>query len=316
MKKTAGLFLSFLSGLALSGLGLAADFEASKNAPLQNIFPNSYGNLVLKHILNKSGESTKPEVQARYILGSTFFDGKLDSWVTLGAIRQAGTPVVSQRPVQVESYYTLYKNDYVTVSPFLDAFLPSGEKGTRGEMGMYVPVSYEQSLSAGKVKLLSEMVFAGSFGTRKEDFKTEVTRAGKPLTDDDVKRSSLSLTKDNDSNSYMESSQASNLRGTVTFGAGFEPKLVSGLSMALISSHTQQYVPVMELNTKTNTVGLKKAGFMNQPEYKNTYSSEQQLSVGYKLRDGLSVANDFIVKSIKDGKMDYANAISLSASLF
>jgi hypothetical protein len=88
---TRGIKVALVALSALTGITTAqaqdAAVSAEKQAPIKSILPGSYGKVELRHSVARRMEGDEvtndlPKMDVRPTLGSTFFDGRLDTSFT------------------------------------------------------------------------------------------------------------------------------------------------------------------------------------------------------------------------------------------
>lgn len=316
--------------------------SASKTAPLQNFFPNSYGKVDLRHYhehekpnSSKKYLETNSYMQPRFELGSTFFEGRLDSKFIFGVENSMSSNKNSghfeDKGTRLENDFTVYKNDYVSVIPFLYVVFPkftennNDKKITKGEIGIDIPVSYPILTSAGTFTLKGEVIGKTYVGTKTDPEKRVALRNQDDslATVDDVtnlgladsRKTSVNLTKD-ENNNYKLDPEGRSLYHSFSAGISYKPSFVSGLETQVLSLYETTYTPVMELNKDEKTIGARKSSGPTGIAYTKSFEPSYIFSVKYSFNDRYSLLNEFTLKDKYQGEQKYTNMVSLVAKLF
>lgn len=307
-----------ISSLLLGSTIFGAELNDLKNqAPIQKLLPNSYANVQLRgyysETVKKANNSSNldPKIQVRATLGSTFFDGMLDSNLVVGANNYLGkdkkSNLVTYRGTFLSNKLTVYENDFVSVVPYLNVKLPSGEYGTNAALGLSVPVSYDLDTKAGSFDF--KVGFdAKTYLASKTDSSNQMDlldEQGNKMTKATHKDLGFSLNKKDE---YQVGADSRSYKGQVGVGVEFSPKVLPGLELELAGEFSQKYVPVMEYSSADKTVASK---YNLKEKSEQTYKA----AVSYELTESLSLSNSLYVES-KDKENVYTNILALSADLF
>lgn len=332
---------SLLSPLALNAQSAStatatASTESTKVAPLQSILPNAYGNLNLRHYFNaKSVDSTTgklkydPVFQPRLYLGSKFFDGKLDSKFIFAVNNSYGegknSGIVTDKGTRFENDFTAYKNDYVSLIPFLYVQLPKSTDETRGptkaEMGLDIQTQYPIATSAGTITFEAEIIGKTLFGS-KPDPEDRMNLRNKDNNLVSSKNTKLSLTDSNkkkigygedEKGNIIVDSSGRTLYHAFSFGAGYKPSFVSGFEVKALTSYETTLVPVMEEND-AGTASVRTSG--GRPVYQQKFEPSYIFSAKYAFSPEYSITNEFTLLDKEQDSRKYSNLVSVVAKLF
>lgn len=317
-----------------------ASVEASKSAPLQSILPNAYGKVDVRHYFHRKtlGADNKltydPMFQPRLVLGSKFFEGRLDSQVIFGAENKTGTAhnsaTMGDKGTRIENEFTVYKNDYVSFIPLLYIQLPKStdevRKPTKAELGIDIPVQYPVHTSAGIFAFEGEFTGKTYFSSRpdaedrvalRDSDDRVITKnnidleKGMSLTD--AQKKSMNLSAD-DKGVYKVNPNGRTFNTYFAVGASYAPSFVTGLKTTVLSQYETTYVPVMEYDRNSKTISNRKSGTRNV--YTAAFEPSYLWRVKYEINPTYSVTNEFTLMSRAENQRKYSNMVSVVAKLF
>lgn len=312
-----------LSGLVISSGSLMAQDVATTadQAVMKRMLPNSYGRAeAYNEVEVPADKDSSGKAGVKAIIGSKFFDQRMDFRVTLGAHKPNNTAAVSSSEVMVDTAINAYNyNDkLVSLDPYAKLEVPTqaDQKATNGRFGAVVSSTYNMPTDAGVFGIKGFIDSAAVF-SRKPD-KVLVTRDGKPVSNKELALTGLGLTTNEDGN-YVTDPQNLRMRHVAGFTLGYEPsyRYLTGLSLAATTRLRLDATPTMEYREEDNVVGAKTntLGFQSY-DYNNDKSAEI-LEAKYKINDTFYVQNEFTVylKQVND-KNSYENTIGVGANLF
>ena len=312
----------------------STEMSTTAKAPLQQIFPNSYSSLELRHYLDQSAEKgSVTKLQARYKLGSSFFDEKLDTTLTfsgenyLTTANDENPTILKGRATELYLGYKLYKSSFVNetvsvkLSPYGAFQLPRGDKGLTGTAGLTLPVSYTQPIKGGTLEFGVSYDIAMTLGSRLGKAvpveNADGTLATENSLDNEERRQALGLTVDQDKN--LEAHQtASTLIETRSARASFSPtaSYLKDLEFSVGAELSTTFTPKMVLNEAQDKVEVKREGAFNRVVYNPKRSLDSSIKVSYELKKGLKVSNTYLTHPSKDGARQYTNVLGVAVDLF
>jgi hypothetical protein len=235
--------LGALIGLAVSatGFGEEAKVESTKAAPMISVLPNFYSSVNLRQVTDQASVGdetvgTRSVVQGRYVLGSTFLDGKLAADITFGATKETKTNKIVQRRPYILVSWTPVDTEIVTVNPYADIRLNNG-KGTAANLGIYNEVKKEVVTSFGTLTAALSADGQGNFSSR----DSEVEVGG--LTDENKTKMNLTGA---DQNKVKADAAGITTEYGIHLGVK-EPAKVKGLKLNYIAFADREFAPNMQV---------------------------------------------------------------------
>lgn len=326
MMKSSKMILPILAGAFSASAALFADVAATKLAPAQSIFPNSYGKADLRYyFVDNSKNEIETLMQSRFVLGSTFFDGDLDVRGRFGLTKYISTQDDEKNPTVFEPRKNLLQAEYKVLdydngligfklAPYLETTFENGG-GSSTDLGLWVPLSFEQSFASGTAFVEAEYKLAAVVGSSAEKIAVVDTN-GETVSNKTANDLGLAGSTIEDDQPFEVEQDKSTVKQYAAYQLGFKPALVKGLSVAIGSEHQNKLVPIMEVDGKK--VGAKKSeGVFSLSEYDNQYKVEHFAELKYALNDTLTLSNTLSVTGAQEnGKRDLTNLVKLSAVLF
>ncbi len=314
-----------LGSLVLSASGvMAQELTSEKRAPLQKILPNSFSKAEAyqKHDAPGVAEAGN-KAGFEYILGSTFFDKRMEVEVTLGVHKLDTDAKINTSEIVVESKFTAvdFNEKMLTLAPYVKVELPTqnDQLATNGRFGAIFASSHTMATDYGVFGIRGYYDGAAEF-SRSPD-RVEITRDGEPVSANDPSLVNLGLLT-NASGNLTAAPQALNTRHEagleLTYGAD---KFVNGLSFKSKTRRRINGKPMMEYDLTEKRV-IAKTYAAGIQQYNNIYRDAEVLTAKYMINDTFYVKNDFTLylKQVEnqtgDKKFAYENLITLGANLF
>ena len=296
----------------------SSSINATKT-PIKNFFPNAYGKFSLRTyqtIDTKKNNETIGKLQARYTLGSSFFNNKLDTSFVFAANKFSDEMVVKDRGTRMENTFDLYSNDNISFKPGLEIWSPSAGFGTK-------------IVASSKLKVQTRVMnFLGSFtpyfsgkanvylGSRANDIR--IQRDGQDMLYSDA--SGLALTNiAEDKNKFATVKQQSPSQNrSATFGMSFKPAISTKLSVEVYTSHAQRLTPIYEYNPATKNVEEKTSKFfgVTTADRAVKYSRWSAFDLSYTLDDTTSISNSFGFSGRENGALVYESVLAINMTTF
>lgn len=289
---------------------------SEQKAPLQYIFPNSYGNFSLRHYLDLKYDKEKnlsriPVMEARYSLGSTFFNKLLNSSITFAIEKQTNSTVVSQKRVNVYAEYTFVKLKSYFLGPYVDLWLPQKGKEyvTQGDMGLFTSFKPKANTRYGTFGFETALDFAAAMTSREQKTQVEEPVSFNLRKKDDHQNREPSRSGDS---TYVQ--KASTLYSSVWTGFSYRPKWLKSLKIAAHGYIDRTYVPKM-IPSKSDADDLEQDGY-----YVGEVASSKVI-LEYQINKGTYLSNVFYQNfkgrfAAKDKLQPYTNLIMLNVTLF
>ncbi len=306
------------SSLLSVSVGAFADVEVSKIAPIQHIFPNAYADFEMRSYQEVTdANDSVPKVQARYTLGSGFFDTleatKKQRFVTeliFGANKFAGQDGVKNRGIRSESSFTLFSSTYASLVSHLEAKLPHEGHGTNAAFGFRIPVSADLSTGAGVITPEVGADIYALIGSRPRNIDVDTDALRGSNTND------MGLTeKEGSKGSYTAPSEVTSFENEYTAKITYVPNFVSGLTLYAKGYYRNTFTPNAYVSEDGKKVEYKKSGNRNQ--YHRVYSHEHRFQALYAVNDTVYLMNDFFLRDRNDaGRRQYENVFAVGAHLF
>lgn len=339
---TLGLLFSSSFLNAESTVGSSEISASKKEGPLYSVFPNIYSKLNLrqystkKKIDSKTGKLTHaPKFQTRAYLGSTFFDGKLDSAFVFGIENEYGkndnSTLFKDRGTQWQNEFTAYKNDYVSVVPYTYVYFPETtneeKQSTKVEIGLYTPVKYDMETSAGTFTLEAEAEGSTTIKSRNTDKEKvflhdrdrrrikEGTNLANNMNLTDKDKAQFGLDTDSDGN-YQVYTQGRCYYTAFSVGASYKSSLVEGLSARFTALYETEYTPVAEFHENDNTITQRsQKGALGLPALDSQFTPNYIFKVAYDFDKVYSIYNEITFYDREQGQQKFSNLVSFTAKV-
>jgi hypothetical protein len=302
---------AIVSTALFANVSFGDDLLATKT-PAFDLFPNAYGEFLLRHYHQTDKGEIVPETQVRYKLGSTFFSERLKSNLVFGAIKKTDSTAIEDRGTRLESEFHLVKNENFDFGPFADLRFATAQSSTRMLMGPYVNGSYKQQTAVGDLSFNASYHVGGWLGPK--TYGTVQSDDGRSMGSAEFSDlSSLGLTAA--ANGTVTAEQAiPNMQSELIFGANLKPEAIQGLKVGIKSWTNASYAPKMVYNK--NAISSKKMGKTQYPDLSSSYERWAIAGVGYEFSKGLELTNDFWLGEARYGRRQYKNIVSFTASVF
>ncbi len=301
-------------------------------APIQNLFPNAYGEVDIRHyfahkeVEAKTGNVlTEPYFQPRFNLGSKFFNNKLDSKFIFAVENYYGeknSSLIADRGTRMENEFTVFKNENFEFKPFVYLYFPKStdenSKTTRTEVGVDTTVAYPFHTEAGTLTPYVNYV-GRTYLASKPDPKDDVflrDSENNMVAKGEVDSTSLGLTEDASSDKYKVNPKGRSFLNEIYAGFSYKPSFVPGLSTKLVNVYSAKYVPIMELDRSNNTVRNRTSGSLSQNVYAPTYENAVRLTAKYEFNSTYAVSNEFTLMQRESDTRRYTNMVSFYAKVF
>jgi hypothetical protein len=284
MKLSKGMIA--VAGVALSGAAYAQDAQVAteKKAPLQQLLPGSYASVELRHATNElydvetDNSDISPYLDARPTLGSTFYDGKLDTAFTWIFRKTPESARIQKHPVGFynETTFTVFENDNFKFFPYL--YVEQGSTGDSfalADIGPHLDVKQVLKTGAGDVTFSAFFEPLAEFTSGATAAKQKV----KNSTDE-----GYTLAEGETAEAELEQKDPS-LLNTTEVAVKFAPAMVKGLSLTLAADYLQNWTPKYKDSEQTGEIDAELDGYATKDAVLN------KLSISYKLNDAFTLSN-------------------------
>lgn len=318
--------MKFTTGLLALGLGLAASgaiaqsaapaVGAEKKAALDGVLPNLYGEVEMRHTTNRTMADdeivkTRPNFAVRPKLGSTFFDGKVDTYLIGIYSKRPETNKVEKSVLFNETYFNLWEGaNGSSFKPYAYTELPT-EGYTDSKNKTWVGFEALGLLpvvenAAGVVELRALVYHLGVFNVGDgQDKVTAENNTGDPT---------FSLAPEGEPQDLTVNQREPGMENWSEFGIRFKPAAVQGLLVAVYSELDTSWTPKYEFDED---------GDVEQNGYALGKGTINKFTLSYKVSDKLTVYNS--LRQYLNGYWEagtdetatrWQNRLGLMASLF
>lgn len=303
-----------LSAFTTNAVAEETDAKVEAKAPIHSILPNAYGSVTTeyytKYEMNKAANEVSNEIPAFYLypaLGSTFFDGKVNSVLTWGFAKKSGTNAISREYMETYTTLSLWSNDFAYVTPALLGYQKDGANFNSLEVRVSVGLKHDMELAAGKLsfngKVQPKTTFVSNTNRetiKGENIRNETALEGAALTKavgEDVKQKDPTLGLRNE------------------YSVSFAPAALEGLGLMAGIRNENTYTP------KYKFVAVGEEVRTDQDGYETSVSTRNVVGITYAINDMWSVYNytytytEGLYEARKDGNR-VLNTAGFTATLF
>jgi len=277
---------ALLGTLGFTSIGFSAaendaDVEGTLVEPMTGVLPNFYSMMQLRQYtsvaLDKNAtQGTNVFGQARYILGSTFMNGKMDANVTFGVVKNTQTNLVVQRRTYLWMSYSALTLSNLAVTPYADIRLPIRGSGTAAKLGMNFAAKKMISTGFGMIKLRMGADVVSHLNSRQSQSTV------KGLTDEDKVRFSLT----GDEQDQVDTAAAPiTTEYDLSIFVGDVAK-VKGLALRFSAYVDRNFAANMEKAVVGGEEKITMTGYSAKNTAFNLYK------IGYTARNGVSIENE------------------------
>ncbi|MEY4632470.1 MAG: hypothetical protein RIQ81_2590 [Pseudomonadota bacterium] len=293
----------------------AQEVTAEKRASAQDILTNAYSKVEFRHGLNLSMKGDKvenvtPRMEARPIIGTRLLNGRLDTSVTFGAIKNADSAEFTQRNPEIIAELTAVDAKNFSFVPYIDLNTPFQGKGTTGKLAATTTVKSNELPNALGMVTLSASVEPAIETASRPGFAPVDNKAGRPAQD-------LGLVYNEEDSTAQTVKREPNLSNEATLSVSFKPANLSAMTASVTGFVDTEWAPKYEAVSVDGEEGVavRKSG------YKVTNTTFNRLRLTYAVNDRVLLINDTLqyidgvyAKGV-DGKR-WENVARLSYTLF
>lgn len=320
MKISKALFAVVASStIAGAAFGQEA-VQAEKQAPIKQLLPGAYGSVEVRHTTLRQMKGDKqvddaPTLSVRPVLGSTFFDGKLDTYFMLRYNFKPDSTRIAKSVTDNETFLTLAKNDLGAIKAYAYTVMAGEDSFTESALGFYNDIAKSYEIVGGSLRV-------SGYSNPTATYKSGTQAAADKVSAED--RAGFGLSEE-DRKVEQQDPTIGHLFGT---GVRYSPAAVKGLSFGPSLDLGQLWSPKYNLEeTETGTKPVLDG-------YETRLSTMTRLVASYKVTDAVTlssqirhIARGFYAKGVHAsdtegekalgyGKNRYEARVSLSTSLF
>jgi hypothetical protein len=192
MKISKAMF-AVIAGTAISSAALGQEaVQAEKQAAIKKILPDAYGSVEVRHSTTRVMEKDKqvsdsPVLSVRPTLGTTLFDGNVDTSFTFRYNKKPDTSRIGKSSTYNETTVALIGNDAASLKAYALTYVAGEDSFSTSDLGLIG----EAAKSFGPLKISSYINPTVSFNSGKNAKNDKVTAADKTngltLTETDTK---------------------------------------------------------------------------------------------------------------------------------
>lgn len=274
-----GLVSSFLLTPSLQ----AEYLDSTKSSSSKGIFSNTFSDVMIRNTqARKAGKNFKGTWEARYTLGSTFFNDFMTAQVVFGAIQTGGTATITDRGTHIETSFDVYSNDYVYFQPLVEVWFPGTAKSNiRTVIGSNQGVKYK----AGDFSIGLHHYALAYLGS--EHSQVPLLNNGEPMKDLSAIPSKTAekfhLAQDKKEKTISVDQRAATLQQIAILATKWSPSFIGGFSMSLNGYMEQAFKPQMEFVSETEKISVVRTGFLNMARYDVSNDFYGRLRLAYDL---------------------------------
>lgn len=278
MKISKAIF-AVIAGATISGAAFGEEaVVAEKQAAIKKILPDAYGSVEVRHSTVRSMDGDKvandvPTMSVRPTIGTSLFDGAVDTAFTFRYNKKAETTRVYKTPSYNETTWTLIGNDAAKLQLYSLTYLAGSDSYSTSDLGLNADAAKSFDIVGGSLKLSTYMNPTATMNSGKNaaGADNKVTAADK--TD------GLSLTE-TDTTVEKESPGIWNTTG---IAAKYSINAVSGLAVGTGVDFGQNWEEKLAVKEVDGDLRETNDGY----QYRSTTMSK--VNVSYKLNDKTTV---------------------------
>lgn len=282
MKRGINFVLTSLIALtgAVNAQAQEAAISAEKQAPLKTILPGSYGRLELRHSVARRMEGEEvtndiPKLDIRPTLGSSFFDGRLDTSFTWIFRKTADTAKVSKLILFNESKWTVLQGKYGDIGPYALTYQSDGQSFSESYVGFDANLKRDLVATAGTFSLKGYMEPLAAIRSGKNSGENKVS------VRNDTGNENFALSSPDSAEIEQRDPTLWNYSGVE---ARFKPNLLPELYVGLGVDLAQKWDPKYVATEDEGDTSVELDGYATSAVTTNVFR------LGYKLSDSTTIA--------------------------
>lgn len=281
MKRGIKLALAVLS---LTGAATAQAQEpaisAEKQAPMKMILPGSYGKLEVRHSTTRRMEGDDvtndvPKLDIRPTLGSTFFDGSLDTSFTWIFRKTADTAKVTKLVMFNESKWNVVQGKYGDFGPYAVTYQSNDQSFSDSYVGFDGNLKTDLALESGKLSFTGYVEPLAHLRSGKSSAESKVS------VRNDTGKDSFALDETGSTEIEQRDPTLWNYSGVE---ARFRPNLLPSLYAGVGVDLSQKWEPKYAAKTIDGDTRVENDGYATSAITTNVFR------LGYKVSDAVSIA--------------------------
>jgi hypothetical protein len=283
--KISKALFAVVAGMTVAGVASAQDAAtttAEKKAPIQTLLPGAYANAEIRHSTKRSiTEDDKvandiPNLQLRPSLGTTLFDGMVDTSFNWIFIKRPDQVVIDKSTMYNATQWDLVQGKLGHIGPYAEIY-PQTDGGYNSLLGFYGELTPSFPVPGGELSTLAYVQPVAEYSSKNyADANQQMTPENK------TERDSLSLNDEGTDTIEQRDSTIYNYTGGAV---KYKPAAVAGFSVGLGVDFCQTWKPKYETKEVDGDLRTELSG------YEATALSINKLTLGYKLTDKLSLSS-------------------------
>lgn len=321
MKVSKAIF-AVIAGTAISGAAFGQEaVQAEKQAPIKKVLPDAYGSVEVRHSTVRSMDGDKvvndvPTMSVRPTLGTTLFDGAVDTAFTFRYNKKAETTRIYKTASYNETSWTLIGNDTAKFQLYALTYLAGADSYSTSDLGFNADAAKSFDIVGGALKLSAYINPTATMNSGKNAAGAEnkVTAADRT--------SGLALTETETS----VEKESPGIWNTTGIAAKYSIAAVSGLAVGTgvdFGQNWEEKLAIEEVDSDLREVN---------DGYKYRSSTLSKVNVSYKLNDKTTLigqvrglTSGFYAQGINTDRKDevlgydanrFEARVSLNATLF
>jgi len=301
--------LGIIANFLLTSSLQAQDLESTKQASSEGLFSKAYSSVLFRNLQEKAPtDSFKNTWEARYTLGSTFFNDFMKAQITFRLVNSSNTATVIDKGTVIETVYNVYSGDYGYFLPVLQVCFPEP-----GKSNITVGLGSNQglTLTTGDFSFGLDHSLYVWFGT--EHKKVDLLSDGVAMTErKDVPDSigkSFNLNVNEETKTVQVDQRSSSLEQIAVLTTKWKPSTLRGFSTGLNGYLEQNFTPQMEYARDTQKISVARTKFLGIPRYSVANSLYGRLRFAYEFTKNTNF--DFDTYLYNSGNLELRSTLTV-----
>ena len=261
------LEIGIIANFLFTSILQAEELESTKKSSQEGLFSKVYSSALFRNLQEKApSDSFKNTWEARYTLGSTFFNDFMTAQITFRLANPSTTATVVDKGTFIETFYNVYSGKYVYFVPVLELYFP----GT-GKSNITIGLGSTQGLifNTGDFSFGLDHCFYVWLGT--EHNKVDLLSDGVAMTErkdiPDSVGKSFNLNVNDEKKTVQVDQRSSSLAQIAVLTTKWKPSFLRGFSTGLNGYLEQDFTPQMEYARETQKISVARTKFLGIPRY-------------------------------------------------
>ncbi len=300
-----GIIANFL----LTSILQAEELESTKKASSEGLFSKAYSSVLFRNLQEKAPtDNFKNTWEARYTLGSTFFNDFMTAQITFRLVNSSNTATVVDKGTFIETSYNVYSGDYAYFLPVLELYFP----GT-GKSNITVGLGSNQGLvfNTGDFSFGLDHCLYVWLGT--EHNKVDLLSDGVAMTErKDIPDSigkSFNLNVNEEKKTVQVDQRSSSLAQIAVLTTKWKPSFLRGFSTGLNGYLEQDFTPQMEYARETQKISVARTKFLDVPRYNVANTLYGRLRFAYEFTKNTNF--DFDTYLYNSGNLELRSTLTV-----